>query len=470
MADIHSSSSMSISTTNTLRLSVSDGYPEEYRLLELTPEILAQLDRPNNNNATIEDEKSLLIRGREADIAALIDTEDRAYKMVTAHTSNNLYLFTRAEEQQGSQDDSSGTTAAVDILLRASLNQTFELQKTQPQIHTRVLEVLGWDRRGPFRGTEFEQTADHLDAEQSDNDIHMADGSKDASRHEQNPTRISDGLLKRHVQAGDRTLHRVLAEIPAFREARSGNWRILDPGYCMDLLRLVLATQVEKEWSPDALDANDVYQALQSDADGDLLVYEVVEAVLARFGRQIQTSPPVYAIDSMRVAKYLAEQIFAVEDMRSWPVSEFLSALRATMPPQLHKGIADDIEKWSSLSIPSSVVRDLAYATTPIDAHLLYSANGISYHLTYLAPLFRSTLPSEPRVRMQKLFDVKSRWSRLELQPYLEDLVDVDRDMLEGGDSKTLETVNKTIDAWLIKFCRGVKSPGGQTVYSSRLK
>ncbi|KAJ2856570.1 Ctf8p and Ctf18p associating protein, partial [Coemansia erecta] len=196
----------------------------------------------------------------------------------------------------------------------------------------------------------------------------------------------------------------------------------------------------------------------------------VVEAVLARFGHQTQALPPVYAIDSARVAKYLAEQIFAAEDMRTWPVGEFLAALRATMPPQLHKGIADDCEKWNSMAISTSVVRDLAYATTPIDAHLLYSADGVSHHLTYLAPLFRSALPSEPRVRMQRLFDVKPRWSRLELQPYLEDLVDVDRALLDSGDSKTLETVNKTIDTWLIKFGRGVKSPGGQTVYSSRLK
>ncbi|KAJ1897031.1 Ctf8p and Ctf18p associating protein, partial [Coemansia sp. IMI 209127] len=363
------------------------------------------------------------------------------------------------------------TDSCADILLRASLNQTFELQKTQPQIRTRVLEVLGWDGRGPFRGAEFEQTADDPDAEQSDNgDIHMADGSKDVSGRDQKPDRVSDAVLKSHVQAGDRALHRVLAELPAFREPKGGNWRILDPGYCMDLLRLVLATQVEREWSPDALDANDVFRALQCDTGGEFLVYEVVEAVLARFGQQVQALPPVYAIDSARVAKYLAEQIFAAEDMRTWPVGEFLAALRATMPPQLHKGIADDSEKWNSMGIPTSVVRDLAYATTPIDAHLLYSADGISYHLTYLAPLFRSTLPSEPRVRMQRLFDVKPRWSRLELQPYLEDLVDVDRALLDSGDSKTLETVNKTIDTWLIKFGRGVKSPGGQTVYSSRLK
>ncbi|KAJ2540269.1 Ctf8p and Ctf18p associating protein, partial [Coemansia sp. RSA 1933] len=456
----------SISAAETLRLSVSDGYPEEYKLLELTPEMLAQLENGSDNGGsknkagddTTGGGKSLLIRGRETDIAMLIDTEDRAYKMVTAHTSNNLYLFTLASEEQPPGDSSS----PVDIVLRASLNQTFELQKTQPQIRTRVLEVLGWDSRGPFRGAEFEQTAgeDRGDGEQYDSDIRMADNSEG-----QVPKHVSDSLLKSQVQAGDRTLHRVLAEIPAFRESRSGNWRIVDPGYCMDLLRLILATQVEKEWSPDALDANEVFRVLQSDTGGELLVYEVVEAVLARFGQKIaKSSSPVYAIDSTRVAKYLAEQIFIAEGMRSWPVSEFLSALRATMPPQLHKGIADDNERWGSLSIPTSVVRDLAYATTPIDAHLLYGTDGISYHITHLAPLFKSTLPSDPRVRVQKLFDVKPRWSRLELQPFLEDLADVDRDMLDKGDGKTLETVNKTIDTWLLKFCRGVRSPGGQTV------
>ncbi|KAJ2842064.1 hypothetical protein GGI22_007677, partial [Coemansia erecta] len=188
MADLcNSAASGSIAAAETLRLSVSDGYPEEYRLLELTPEILAQLEDSNGepNNEAPECAKPLLIRGRESDIATLVDIEDQAYKMVTAHTSNNLYLLTRAEEQQ------LPAGSFADILLRASLNQMFELQKTQPQIRTRVLEVLGWDSRGPFRGAEFEQTAEGPDAEQSDNgDIHMAGGdSEDVSGRVQKPDR-----------------------------------------------------------------------------------------------------------------------------------------------------------------------------------------------------------------------------------------------------------------------------------------
>ncbi|KAJ1733208.1 Ctf8p and Ctf18p associating protein [Coemansia sp. Benny D160-2] len=450
---------------DVLRLSASVGYPEEYRLLELTPEILAQLEGSEDK---MSDECSggggsaeqwLVIRGRDTDVATLVDTEDGAYRMATAHTSNNLYLFSREE--------ASSSTAGGDLLLRAALNQTFELQKTQPQIRSRVVEVLGWDRRGAFRGAEFEQQP----PEQEE-----VDGAAAPRGH----CCVTDELLKGHVQAGDSVLDRVLGEIPAFREPGSRGWRVLDAGYCMDLLRLVLATQVEREWSLDALDANEVHEALRSDTaeeDGEPAVYkEVVEAVLGRFGRRLDPhgQPSVYAIDSTRVAKYLAEQIFAAEDMRAWPVGEFLAALRATMPPQLHGDIvaaAGDGEKWGSAAIPTSVVRDLAYATTPLDPQLVHSgAGGASHHLTYVVPLFRSTLPSDPRARMQRLFDAKPRWSRLEIHPYLEDLVDVDHRALEAGDARTLEAVNKAIDAWLLKFGRGVKSPGGQMVYSSRLK
>ncbi|KAJ2663061.1 Ctf8p and Ctf18p associating protein [Coemansia sp. RSA 1200] len=446
-----------------LRLSASLGYPEEYRLLELTPEILAQLegdDGKMSDGCSGGEEQWLVIRGRDTDVATLVDTEDAAYRMATAHTSNNLYLFSREAATTG------GDSGGDDLLLRAALNQTFELQKTQPQIRSRVLEVLGWDKRGAFRGAEFEQ--EQPQAEE------VEDGAAPPSH-----CCVSDELLKGHVQAGDSVLDRVLGEIPAFREPGSGGWRVLDAGYCMDLLRLVLATQVEREWSLDALGANEVYEALRSDTaeggDEPAVYKEVVEAVLGRFGRRLGTHgpSPVYAIDSTRVAKYLAEQIFAAEDMRAWPVAEFLAALRATMPPQLHGDIAtaSDSKKWGSMAIPTSVVRDLAYATTPLDPQLVHSGpGGASCHLTYVVPLFRSTLPSDPRARMQRLFEAKPRWSRLEIHPYLEDLVDVDHRALEAGDARTLETVNKAIDAWLLKFGRGVKSPGGQMVYSSRLK
>ncbi|KAI7824947.1 hypothetical protein BX661DRAFT_41729 [Kickxella alabastrina] len=285
-----SKSAMLSSSSAVFGLSASDGYPEEYRLLELTPEIVAQLESQSPTSTS-----NLRVRGRATDVATLIDLEDNAYNLHTSHTSNNLYLLTTepATEPQGFSA----------LVLRSKTNQTLELQKIRPQIRARVVEVLQWDERGPFRGTEFDQQ------------------------------------------------------------------------------------------------------------------------------RMDETTPP---------------QLRSSEEHG--------------------RG-----EQWGSVQIPTSLVRDMAYASTPIDANLLYSTGGVSFHSTLLNPLFRSSLPNEPRSRLQRLFEIKPRWSRSEVRPFLEDLVDVDLDLLETGDEKTFLAAGKTIDTWLIKFGRGVKSSSGEMVYSSRV-
>lgn len=418
-----------MTTSRRHQLSVADGYPEEFKLLELTPEILSQLESSASSSS------SLTVRGRATDIAVLVDSKDNVYKMTTAHTSNNLYLLTQDGEEE--------------LTVRAKLNQVFDIQPAQPQISTRLAEILSWDNRGPFKGVEFEADMDVDNDDSGDN-------------------RVTDDVLARHIQAGKKHLRKELTDIPAFQETSTGHWRILDPGYCMDLLRLILATQVEKDWSLDALDAVQVFETLSRESDSERLLPEVIEAVLSRFGRLVDEDT-VYVIDNTRVARYLAEQIFATEGQNSWAVSDFLMALRAVMPPQLAMDVIEDNNQWSSVSIPTSLVRDMAYASTPVDSQMIHTPAGVSYHLTYLNPTSRKSLSNEPRVRMRELFSIKPRWSRAEIVPYLEGLANVDMDLLESGDEKAISAVNKAIDGWLIKFGRGIKNQSGVTVYTSRL-
>ncbi|KAJ1934006.1 hypothetical protein EC988_008941, partial [Linderina pennispora] len=175
--------------TEPVHLSAAESYPESLRMLELTPEILAQLEA----SCGASGEQRLVVRGRDADIATLIDLDDKAYELHTAHTSNNLYLFAAGDAYE----------------LKAKLSQTWELQPTYPQIRARLKEVLAWDERGTFRGVEFEQMLDDA----------------------QEPRRVTDDTLLRHVQASRKLCRRVLAEIPAFRESATGHWRVLDAGY-----------------------------------------------------------------------------------------------------------------------------------------------------------------------------------------------------------------------------------------------
>ncbi|KAJ1948499.1 Sister chromatid cohesion protein DCC1 [Linderina macrospora] len=394
-------------------------------MLELTPEILAQLEATSGTSG----EHRLVVRGRDTDIATLMDLEDKAYELHTAHTSNNLYLFAKGD---------------TSYELKAKLNQTWELQPTYPQIRARLKEVLAWDERGAFRGIEFEQ---------------MLDDTKE-------PRRVTGETLQRHVQASTNLCVKVLAEIPAFRESASGHWRVLDSGYCMDLLRLVLATQVERGWPLDTVDSQVAFDALRSEPGNEQLLFEAVDAVLARFGTR--SAPTVYAVDGIKVAKYLAEQIFVAEQMRPWPATEFLKAMHAAMPPHLVDSIGTP-EHWSSKSIPESIVREMAYVTAGAESQMLHTTHGVTYRSVTLNPLFRSTLPHEPRLRMQKLFGVKSKWARSEIVPFLEDLVDVDPDLLAKGDEAAKAVLKKAIDGWLIKFGRGVSGPSGEMVYSSRL-
>ncbi|KAJ1731889.1 Ctf8p and Ctf18p associating protein [Coemansia biformis] len=426
-----------------LVLSASVGFPEDYRLLELTPEILAQLEDAGAG--------ALVVRGRETDTAVLVDRDDRAYQLHTAHTSNSMYLMARDAEGR--------------MELRTKLHQTLELQPTHPQIRARVVEILGRDPRGAFRGAEFEEEEEEED-HGCDGDVAMRpDGSGSVA------CRATDQVLARHVQSGDRQLRRVLAEIPAFRHAATGRWRAIDPGYCLELLRLILATQVERDWSLDALDAQQVCAALRSDAGGGGVLPEAVDAVLARFSRSV--GPGVYAIVGTRVARYIAGQVFAAEGSRAWPVADFLAALRATMPPQLQIDELADPDRWGSAHVPQSLVRGMAYASALVDSRLLHTAAGVPAAATLLHPLATSTLPNEPRARLQRLFEAKARWSASEIRPFLEDLAGFDAEQLEDSDAQAraaaAAAAAKTADSWLLKFGRAVRSPDGEMVYASRL-
>ncbi|KAJ2665481.1 Ctf8p and Ctf18p associating protein [Coemansia sp. RSA 1199] len=392
-------------------VSGSDGYPEEYRLLELTPEIAAQLDAGDT---------TLVVRGRDTDAAVLIDANEQAHAMHTAHTSNSMYLLTQDSRQ---------------LVLRTKLHQVFDLQPTRPQIRARVLEVLQWDTRGAFRGTEFEHDGSVT------NDESVTDG-----------VRVTDTVLGQHVQAGRTHVRRVLDDVLAFRHNVSGHWRVLDAGYASDVLRVILATHVERDWPLDALHVDTVYSALHAESH---ILREVVDAVLRRFATE---QMGVFAMDTRRVCVFLAEQIFASAGSRAWPVPEFLRALRATMPPQL--SLHEDMSEWGSRSISTSVVGKLAVATcAPADEHLLHSPNGVPASLTLLLPLDNNTLPQDVRARMRGLFAAKSKWTAREMRPFLEDLV--------ADDNPSV--VAKAVDSWLLKFGRGVRGSNGESVYTSRI-
>ncbi|KAJ2757899.1 hypothetical protein IWQ57_006973, partial [Coemansia nantahalensis] len=314
------------------------------------------------------------------------------------------------------------------------------------QIRARVVEVLGWEPRGAFRGAEFEAAL-------------PPDGPP--ARH------ATDQALARHVQAGGAQLRRVLADIPAFRHAATGHWRVVEPAYCLELLRLILATQVERDWALDALDAQQAWAALRSEAGGEGVLAEVVDAVLARFGEP--RAPGVYAVAGERVARFIAAQVFAVEGDRAWPVADFLAALRAALPPQLAVAGLADPAQWGSAHIPQSLLRGMAHTSALVDSRLLLTAAGVPASATLLHPLDRAALPGEPRPRLLRLFEIKSRWTAPEIRPFLEDLAGIDSDRPAEDDTAARAAAAKTVDSWLLKFARGVRSPDGMMVYSSRL-
>ncbi|KAJ1832928.1 Ctf8p and Ctf18p associating protein, partial [Coemansia sp. RSA 2703] len=301
-----------MTSAQTFAVSASDTYPEDFRLLELTPELAAQLEAL--------DTCTLRIAGRTTDTATLIDPQETTYSVHTAHTSNNLYLLTHAA--------SSETNPLETLELRAKINQTLELQRVQPTVHARLREVLSWDTRGAYRGSEFDKA-------------------------DPGGRRVDDQALHAHVAVGPKALKKALEEVPAFRDTQ-GHWRTIDAGFCVELLRLLLATQVEHAWA-SCYDARLLHPALQADL-GAPLPYEAVHAVLARFGRPIDGRPACYTIERRRVARFLAEHIFLAENMRAWPAADFAQALAATMPPQLASdgGSDDGLDAWGFAHIPRS--------------------------------------------------------------------------------------------------------------------
>ncbi|KAJ1676642.1 hypothetical protein EV182_007769, partial [Spiromyces aspiralis] len=151
-------------------------FPEKHLLLELSEEVLSQLERTainSDSNASLSNTQQqqqvtssaqqLVLRGRPDDTAVLCTPDGGAHFVCRVHTSNSLYIIRRepeianpspdsGQDQRGGDNDAVGRVWAI----QSCLDSVLELSPARLKLVDRVLEVLRLDERGEYRGPDFE--------------------------------------------------------------------------------------------------------------------------------------------------------------------------------------------------------------------------------------------------------------------------------------------------------------------------
>ncbi|KAJ1918452.1 Sister chromatid cohesion protein DCC1 [Mycoemilia scoparia] len=475
-----------------MHISFGKEFPEDLHLLELSDALIAQLENGLSQKGStvtdqaIEQKTGLVLRGRPGDTAVLCAPDDNTYKVRKLHTSNSLYVVKRRHDDTTTNTNATTNTSseAAETSATATTQPTWdiistkdvvlELLNNQENLHGRIGEILAKDPRGDYLGPDFE--------------------AKDVKNAKSTP-KITFETLQYNVQASDARIRKALAMIPAVCVAEDGNsWRRLGVKYVVDTLLLIAASMVENDWDYNELDLTGCIRNLiddveeegrggdggdgdsdnEMDVGGSNLTPEVLKAIFEFFGTPVEGRPNVYAIQGERVARFMASKVFDTEKGKDWKLDDFLDTWRSVTPPLFHSHIPKPGSITDTSQISKSLLRDLAYATTGS------VATGIILH-----PFPRDNLPLDPVARFRALFSARPKWTRPEIEPFLEDLVLPKLPKPSSSSSSSVPApdtasitepiskdpkVKKEIDVLLLKYTRSAKNgPNGQAVLSSRV-
>eukprot|EP01097_Dermamoeba_algensis_P009115 TRINITY_DN6294_c0_g1_i1.p1 TRINITY_DN6294_c0_g1~~TRINITY_DN6294_c0_g1_i1.p1 ORF type:complete len:271 (-),score=55.43 TRINITY_DN6294_c0_g1_i1:231-1043(-) len=228
--------------------------------------------------------------------------------------------------------------------------------------------------------------------------------------------------LLRQIQASEGELRRALKELNAIRV--NGNWRLISPTYSCTILKLILATATENDWSLSSLNLKDLSEQLPE------FSIQILEHTLRLFGNKVVTEAPenekdLWQLNGNPVCIALAKEIFAQKGITQ-PYSSFFDTWRAKVPDQF--SVDDDLLK--GLAVIETVGKEKVIKYFPVE-----------------------DLPPQPKERFSQLFSFKAKWTHTDLLPYIMELH-------EAG---------KTTEQVLVKYCRVVsKLEDGTKVYASR--
>jgi len=232
---------------------------------------------------------------------------------------------------------------------------------------------------------------------------------KKTSEKEREQKFYSTEDLVQFVQASEREIRDSLRELEAFEV--NGQWRVAEPSYADEIIELIMLLIVEKGWK----------QIPREECEEELKNYDatVVNHILRTLSSECNDS--TYKLDLNKIAIARAKSLFRINT--KWKLSDFKTTWEQSL---------------SSLEYTPDVSLLLNYPLCFLeDSNVRYiDKNILSYDI---------------KQRFKQLFQIKAKWKRNELEPFIKNLI------------------RGNLDSTLDLFCKLIQSvTGGESYYVSK--
>jgi len=233
--------------------------------------------------------------------------------------------------------------------------------------------------------------------------------------------------LEGRVQASTEEIKFELERLGAVE--MEGRWYLLDASYKADMTDTILDLIVEHDWPTDAVPCAECAKAVHAVDENFTAV--AAEQCLKDVSTITDEKTETRALDEIKVCRFRARQLL------NKALSEGGGSISASLE--------EFIDTWKEKVLPgmepkAEMLRGIALM-------------DVAGPRTNLRMFSSSELPHDPETRFRKLFSMRPKWTKEDLQPYLSG-------MIEPGETE---------DKLLLKFTRVIQPVlGNPRLYSSR--
>ncbi|CAH3173248.1 unnamed protein product [Porites lobata] len=334
---------------------------DEYKLLELPPNILESLNTGDN----------VTIRGDHQDEAVLC-TEKATFDLKMADTSNSLLLV---PECILFKDEEFQSEVSPLVFREVSSCHTtyFEVKHSRPRLE-KLKYLLS---ENLYKGPE--------------NETNLEDIAEENITNRNTLYTLSDLLSK--VQASKAELIDALMKMEALEI--DGHWRLLDADYKEHVVVRILSLLEEKDWSYEAIPAKECCDILE-----ELEPRNILEHCLNCYGEITDMDSDTgegtvhYRFLEDKICRFYAE--YLLRQAGRFNYHEFMESWLQSVP----EGMSTKSEHLSGIALTD-----------------MKSIPPVIWHFP------ASELSDDPALRFMKLFKVQPKWTLEEIEPYIRNLV-----------------------------------------------
>ena len=361
---------------------------DDYKLLELTPEVRGVLQR----------EGTVTIKGPAGDemglAAAVLTTGEKTYLLRKAENSNTLLLVPPPLRAAAAAAAAGGPSRAV----VGSATYHLQLKDVAPRLQ--VLRNL----LRPYRGE-----GDDGAAAMGRDAAAAASGGGGAKRRKiVHPPRwkgYTTSELLGAVQCSPAELTRALENIGAFElPGPGGRWHVLDDSVKIQAFDLILSLVVEHDWPLDAVPEEECVRRVVD------FPRHVVVQCLRLHGEKGGPQQKTWHLDPRKVRRFKAVQILTGREGEGGGRGNAKSPVGGEEQP-----LDEFMASWTA-SLPLNVAPDAADLAGLALQRTTAGKRTISYFPEHM-------LSDSPQERFKQLFLARAKWSLAELEPYVSALL-----------------------------------------------